>query len=418
MASRRTRTDSHRASSPLVDHLVRSRPDPSGFTLRRSCRGVARTSSETGGPARCARSRAHFGSGLAGSRAARRLVAGTNPGNDVAYGATSLVSGLPIGVGPSTSCRGIQCVTDGLGEHRVDGRTRVLAGQASDYPPRGPARLRRGRCTGFTRNSNLPPPPPWLRHRSVSRGRPGVVQQTTETGVAVFSRSSSSGHDRIIGTNARTGELTRPLPTVREPVPRPSTGTSPPREDPRAPNLDAPRRPRRRCRRGRRRGRRANRHPSLGDGCRGAVGGPARTGELRNRPRRRPDDGEPLVRPHAGLAPGRERTPAGPVLSGPDRQARADLPAAARFPGLRPPGPRSLLRGGRSSSTAVAATAGYPEHQRSFTIGYYQARDLAFYGSAAPYWTVCDNYFSATMAETYPNRFYQHAAQTDRTHNT
>lgn len=53
-----------------------------------------------------------------------------------------------------------------------------------------------------------------------------------------------------------------------------------------------------------------------------------------------------------------------------------------------------------------------------FCIGYYLSEDLAFYGGAAPYWTVCDRYFSAIMAETYPNRFYQHAAQTDRIHNS
>lgn len=53
-----------------------------------------------------------------------------------------------------------------------------------------------------------------------------------------------------------------------------------------------------------------------------------------------------------------------------------------------------------------------------FAIGYYTAADLDFYRGAATYWTVCDRYFSATMAETYPNRFYQHAAQTDRLHNS
>jgi phospholipase C len=53
-----------------------------------------------------------------------------------------------------------------------------------------------------------------------------------------------------------------------------------------------------------------------------------------------------------------------------------------------------------------------------FCIGYYTAPDLAFYRHAAPGWTVFDRYFSATMAETYPNRLYQHAAQTDRVHNT
>ncbi|HEX6920034.1 MAG TPA: alkaline phosphatase family protein, partial [Actinomycetes bacterium] len=53
-----------------------------------------------------------------------------------------------------------------------------------------------------------------------------------------------------------------------------------------------------------------------------------------------------------------------------------------------------------------------------FAIGYYTDADLAFYGKAVPYWTTFDRYFSATMAETYPNRFYQHAAQTDRIHNS
>ncbi len=53
-----------------------------------------------------------------------------------------------------------------------------------------------------------------------------------------------------------------------------------------------------------------------------------------------------------------------------------------------------------------------------FAIGYYEQSDLAFYGHAAPYWTTFDRYFSATMAETYPNRLYQHSAQTDRVRNT
>ncbi|MDF3301796.1 alkaline phosphatase family protein [Streptomyces tropicalis] len=53
-----------------------------------------------------------------------------------------------------------------------------------------------------------------------------------------------------------------------------------------------------------------------------------------------------------------------------------------------------------------------------FSIGYYLPEDLDFYSRAAPAWTVCDRYFSAVMAETYPNRFYQHAAQTDRIHNS
>jgi len=53
-----------------------------------------------------------------------------------------------------------------------------------------------------------------------------------------------------------------------------------------------------------------------------------------------------------------------------------------------------------------------------FAIGYYKQPDLPFLGAAGPAFTVCDNYFCGIMAETYPNRFYMHAAQTDRLTNT
>jgi phospholipase C len=52
------------------------------------------------------------------------------------------------------------------------------------------------------------------------------------------------------------------------------------------------------------------------------------------------------------------------------------------------------------------------------SISYYDKSDLAFLGNAATDWTTCDRYFAATMAETYPNRFYQHSARTDRLHNS
>jgi phospholipase C len=53
-----------------------------------------------------------------------------------------------------------------------------------------------------------------------------------------------------------------------------------------------------------------------------------------------------------------------------------------------------------------------------FSIGYYNRADLPFYGRAATDWTACDRYFAGIMAETYPNRFIQHAGQTDRLHNS
>jgi phospholipase C len=54
----------------------------------------------------------------------------------------------------------------------------------------------------------------------------------------------------------------------------------------------------------------------------------------------------------------------------------------------------------------------------SLCIGYYLQDDLTFLGRAAVDFTTFDRYFAATMAETYPNRFYMHAAQTDRLHNS
>src|SRR5438552_15879811 len=43
-----------------------------------------------------------------------------------------------------------------------------------------------------------------------------------------------------------------------------------------------------------------------------------------------------------------------------------------------------------------------------YAIGYYTRKDLTFLGRAAPDWTACDRYFAAILAETFPNRIYQH----------
>ncbi|HVT35780.1 MAG TPA: alkaline phosphatase family protein [Nevskiaceae bacterium] len=53
----------------------------------------------------------------------------------------------------------------------------------------------------------------------------------------------------------------------------------------------------------------------------------------------------------------------------------------------------------------------------TFPIGYFTQADLSFTGQAAPAWTVYDRYFCSILAETYPNRFYMHGAQTPQIHN-
>jgi len=53
-----------------------------------------------------------------------------------------------------------------------------------------------------------------------------------------------------------------------------------------------------------------------------------------------------------------------------------------------------------------------------FSIGYYTQEDLLFLGQIAPRFATPDRYFAAILGPTFPNRIFQHAAQTDRLSNT
>jgi phospholipase C len=79
--------------------------------------------------------------------------------------------------------------------------------------------------------------------------------------------------------------------------------------------------------------------------------------------------------------------------------------------------------------TAPANNAGVTlARANTFPIGYYTnldpdfrrkvEPDLPVIGALAERYTVLDRYFCSFAGETFPNRFYQHAAQTDRDHNT
>jgi phospholipase C len=78
--------------------------------------------------------------------------------------------------------------------------------------------------------------------------------------------------------------------------------------------------------------------------------------------------------------------------------------------------------------TAPANNPGVtPAAANTFPIGYYTNRhddhtpkavpDLPVIGALAENYTVLDRYFCSFAGETFPNRFYQHAARTDRDHN-
>jgi phospholipase C len=89
------------------------------------------------------------------------------------------------------------------------------------------------------------------------------------------------------------------------------------------------------------------------------------------------------------------------------------------FQGCAHPDPDHSYEGGRIAFNRGACDGWLRAGENDpFAIGYYTAADLDFWRQAAADWTVCDRYFAATMAETYPNRFYQHAGRTDRIHNS
>lgn len=75
-------------------------------------------------------------------------------------------------------------------------------------------------------------------------------------------------------------------------------------------------------------------------------------------------------------------------------------------------GGRVELNGGACDGWLVAG------ENDAFSIGYYKRNDLRFFAGAARDWTTCDRYFCSIMAETWPNKIYQFAGQTDRIDNT
>jgi len=90
-------------------------------------------------------------------------------------------------------------------------------------------------------------------------------------------------------------------------------------------------------------------------------------------------------------------------------------PLAPDFQGCGHADPDHSYQGGRIEYNGGACDGWLRAgNNDEYAIGFYTKKDLDFLASAAKRWTVCDRYFAAIMAETFPNRIYQHAAQTDR----
>jgi phospholipase C len=119
-----------------------------------------------------------------------------------------------------------------------------------------------------------------------------------------------------------------------------------------------------------------------------------------------------------GWLPGADGKQVG--LSYPDRNGVAQATYhLTDFQGCGHPDPDHSFDGGRVEYNGGACDGWLRAGENDvYAIGYYTRLDLPFLGSAALDWTACDRYFAAIMAETYPNRFYQHAAVTDRLSNS
>jgi phospholipase C len=94
-------------------------------------------------------------------------------------------------------------------------------------------------------------------------------------------------------------------------------------------------------------------------------------------------------------------------------------PLAPDYQGCGHPDPDHSYEGGRIEYNGGACDGWLRAGENDeYAIGYYRQHDLPFFSRAAADWTVCDRYFTSMMGPTFPNRFYQHAAQTDRIRNT
>lgn len=116
-----------------------------------------------------------------------------------------------------------------------------------------------------------------------------------------------------------------------------------------------------------------------------------------------------------GWLPGANEQQGGLLYTDAHGVSHPTFPLAPDYQGCSHPDPDHSYQGGRVEYDNGACDGWLRAGQNDlYSIGYYTRNDLAFLGQAAPTWTTCDNYFAAILAPTYPNRIYQHAAQTDR----
>jgi phospholipase C len=91
---------------------------------------------------------------------------------------------------------------------------------------------------------------------------------------------------------------------------------------------------------------------------------------------------------------------------------------AGDFTGCGHVQPDHSYQGGRIQYDAGKMDGFLRSGNDTFSIGYYEEKDLTFFGAMARRYTSLDRYFCSFLGPTIPNRFFLHAAQTDRISNT
>jgi phospholipase C len=119
-----------------------------------------------------------------------------------------------------------------------------------------------------------------------------------------------------------------------------------------------------------------------------------------------------------GWLPGANGTQAGPSYV--DKRGEAHpTHRLSTFVGCWHPDPDHTYAGGRSEYNDGNMDGWLRTSSNdTFSIGYYEEADLPFYAALARNFTTLDNYFASILSSTFPNRVFQHAAQTDRISNT
>jgi phospholipase C len=79
--------------------------------------------------------------------------------------------------------------------------------------------------------------------------------------------------------------------------------------------------------------------------------------------------------------------------------------------------PDHSWEGGRIQYNGGAMDGWLRAHSDELAIGYYERADRPFFNELAASYTTLDHYFCSILAETFPNRFFMHAAQTPALHN-